>query len=105
MYQIEEHVVLLRGVVTKSFSDESSSDGDSYVEITSGFDENENKLFEWTSYLQLTCTLLSTTVIYNLDRTNMCGTEPILLETKREHFSLKFLWGKNKFRRGGRFPF
>ncbi|CAF4521138.1 unnamed protein product, partial [Rotaria sp. Silwood2] len=32
---------------------ESSSDNDSCIEITSVVDENENKLIEWTSYLQL----------------------------------------------------
>ena len=34
------------------------------------------------------------TVISNLDRTKICSIELILLETKREHFSLKFLWEK-----------
>jgi len=53
MYQIEEHLVPLPGVVTNSLLDESSSDDDSCVEITSVVDENENELIKWTNYLQL----------------------------------------------------
>ncbi|CAF3709310.1 unnamed protein product [Rotaria sp. Silwood1] len=53
MYQIEEHLAPLPGVVTNSLLDESSSDDDSCVEITSVVDENENELIKWTTYLQL----------------------------------------------------
>ncbi|CAF3810711.1 unnamed protein product [Rotaria sp. Silwood1] len=53
MYRIEEHLAPLPGVVTNSLLDESSSDDDSCVEITSVVDENENELIKWTTYLQL----------------------------------------------------
>jgi hypothetical protein len=53
MYQIEEHLAPLPAVVTNSLVDESSSDDDSCVEITSVVDENENELIKWTSYLQV----------------------------------------------------
>ena len=51
MYQIEEHLAPLPGVVTNSLLDESSSDDDSCAEITSAIDENE--LIKWNTYLQL----------------------------------------------------
>jgi hypothetical protein len=53
MYQIEEHLAPLPGVVTNSLLDESSSDNDSCVEITSVVDENEHELIKWTNYLKL----------------------------------------------------
>jgi hypothetical protein len=51
--EIEEHLAPLLGVGTSSFFDESNSDDDSCVEITSIIDENENELIKWTNYLQL----------------------------------------------------
>ncbi|CAF1310881.1 unnamed protein product [Adineta ricciae] len=53
MYQIEEHLAPLSAIVTNSFLDESISDDDSGVEITSLIEENENDLIKWTTYLQL----------------------------------------------------
>ncbi|CAF1530970.1 unnamed protein product [Adineta steineri] len=52
MYQIEEHLAPLPGVITNSLLDESSSDNDSSVEVTSIVDENEYELIKWTNYLQ-----------------------------------------------------
>ncbi|CAF1689537.1 unnamed protein product [Adineta ricciae] len=51
MYQIEEHLAPLPAIVTNSFLNESISDDDSCVEITSLVDEND--LIKWTTYLQL----------------------------------------------------
>ncbi|CAF4920223.1 unnamed protein product, partial [Rotaria magnacalcarata] len=53
MYQIEEHLAPLPGVITNSLLDESSSDNDSSVEVMSIVDENEYELIKWTNYLQL----------------------------------------------------
>jgi hypothetical protein len=53
MYEIEEHLAPLPGVGMNSLSNESDSDDDSCVEITSTIDENEKKLIKWTNYLQL----------------------------------------------------
>ena len=53
MYQIGEHLASLPGVVPNSLLDESNSDDNSCVEITSVVDENENELIKWTNYLQL----------------------------------------------------
>ncbi len=53
MYEIEEHLAPLPGVGINSLSDESDSDDNSCVEITSTIDENENELIKWTNYLHL----------------------------------------------------
>lgn len=53
MYQIEEHLIPLPGVVSNSLPIESSSEDDSCVEITSIVDENENELIQFASYLQI----------------------------------------------------
>lgn len=53
MYEIEEYYPPLPGDVMHSFSDESNSDDDSCVEVTSVVDENENELIEWTNYLRI----------------------------------------------------
>jgi hypothetical protein len=89
MYQIEEHLAPLPGVVTNSILDESNSDDDSCVEITSVVDENDNELIKWTSYLQL-----------NLDNDedsdeNYRSTQPGLVEnSEKENSEREKFWKK-----------
>jgi hypothetical protein len=52
MYQ-EEHLAPLPVADTQADSNNSDSDEDSNVEVTSNVDENESELVKWTTYLQI----------------------------------------------------
>ncbi|CAF2057137.1 unnamed protein product, partial [Rotaria magnacalcarata] len=51
--EIEEHLLSMPSFNANSILEESDSDDESCVEVTSDIDENENELVEWTKYLQL----------------------------------------------------
>ncbi|CAF1019342.1 unnamed protein product [Adineta ricciae] len=50
---MDDYLAPIPHLNTESFSEESSSDDDSCVEITSNIDENEKELIKWSNYLQI----------------------------------------------------